>query len=464
MDKFRKFCVILFGGLSLFFAILAIHNHFFYNAKKYYQYKATEWNLNLANNATTNDKLIFFFVSGNEIISRKIKKTLEENYVFSILDKEKNSADYEVFNYFLKKNSKTKQDLACAILTPNFKPIYLSGKVEKKRLEKILTAIANSYKNNKGLIRSKAELVSIQQVRNSQSIFFTNMPIFNFVYSVTPSRFDQNTPTAVVTENARVAFKNYKKYPSPVQKFRAEKSLSALKTRYKRASNKTEKLLIARAIADIAFATNVRNINELKQEADSIISSRNSSKSTLISALELAVLSRAYAVFATEDYAKKAEALTTYLENTLFNAQETSIQFLPTSLEANSIQTNSNVSALDLAVMANALCDFYEITFDKRHLFSALEIIKKLDAEYSHKGFWTINSKYCPSANFARITIINDSDKPSHLGEAYQAISRINRGLNISTISPSQYNKYKISTRFIPALEHSRASIKLAEM
>ena len=464
MDKFRKFCVVLFGGLSLFFAVLAIHNHFFYNAKKYYQYKATDWNLNLANNATIEDKLIFFFVSGNEIISRKIKKTLEENYVFSILDKEKNSADYEVFNYFLKKNSKTKQNLACAILTPNFKPICLSGKVEKKRLEKILTAVANSYKSNKGLIRSKAELVSIQQVRNSQSIFSTNMPIFNFVYSITPARFDQNTPIAVVTENARVAFKNYKKYPSPVQKFVAEKSLLALKNRYKSTTNKIEKLLIARALADIAFAVNVRDINELKQEADSIISSRSTSKSTLNLALELAILSRAYTVFPTEDYAKKAEALTTYFENTLFNTQKMSMQLPMTSLEANLIQTNSNTSALDLAVMANALCDFYEITFDKRYLFSALEIIKKLDAEYLHNGFWTINSKHCPSANFARITIINDSDKPSHLGEAYQAISRINRGLNISILSPSQYNKHKISTHFIPALEHSRASIKLAEM
>jgi len=110
------------------------------------------------------------------------------------------------------------------------------------------------------------------------------------------------------------------------------------------------------------------------------------------------------------------------------------------------------------------ICDYFEITREKDAINTALEIIRKLDSDYTHNGFWTMNSKFSASAKFARITITKDSTTPSHIGEAYQAISRLKRTLQIPTISPVEQKIRTITKSFIPSAEHEHASIKLAEI
>lgn len=465
MERFRKVCVILFGSLSVLFALVAIHNHYFLNSSKRYAHNAYKWDSTLEDIAQEQNKLIFFFVSGEEVVSKRILKSLKNNYIYTVLDKQKNPADYTVFNYFLKRTSKTKKDLACAILTPSLKPIYLSSKSDKRRLEKLLPTLASTWENNQKLIQNRANAISNRQVFLAQHHYIANAQMLGLNNEYNPDNYNAKLPTAVLTENARLIFKRLKSSNAPHLIYKANVAIKHLKDRFKSEKSYTSKLLIARAIADVSFAISPRNTREVQFIADEIVNfSKNKISHSNIKALELAVLCRAYKIYDNTQYLDCAEQIAKEIQQSI-NASENISAIIPIQqFNVQFISQTSIASAFDLSTMANALCDYFEITGEKDAINTALVIIRKLDSDYTHNGVWTMNSKFSASAKFARITITKDSTTPSHIGEAYQAISRLKRTLQIPTISPVEQKIRTITKSFIPSAEQEHASIKLAEI
>ncbi len=464
MEKLRKICVVVFASLSLFFALVAIRNHFFPSDVAKNIKTAAHWNANLETIARKNDNLIFFYVSGNEIISNKIKNLLENHYVFSVLDKEKNPADFAIFNHFLKSASKSEAPLTCAILTPTLQPIYLSSKIDKDQLEKILYATARKYVSNRHLLRERA--LRATETLKTFDVRFATAPLYQTIpCSVSHFAFGNvgDIPISIMTENARLHFNIYKTSANLFAQRDAINALKVLKQRYTQEKEKSARRLIARALADIAFAVDTKYLTELKAEADSITSSKKQEQNITDCALALSVLSRAHSVFGDDKYLLTATKIFKTIKSAVFN-KRTIPAILQMGTDENDVSAiNSLACAHGMSMMANALCDFSEATSNNDVLYVAMAIINKLDADYLHNGIWTLNSSNAPSAKFARLSILDDSHIPSHVGEAYQAVMRIKKGLNLRTISPAEAYIARIETLFIPAFSETRASIKLAK-
>ena len=274
---------------------------------------------------------------------------------------------------------------------------------------------------------------------------------------------DKNIPISLITENARVHFNIYKRLTNICSKGNAENAFIGLKKRYNLENNKISKLLIARAQADIAFATDSKNLSELRKEADDIESNKKIPQKMTEFALSLSVLSRAYSVFGDRKYILKARDFSKRARESIFKNRLMPAFISNTSSETPIENTNSLACAYGMSMLANALCDFSEASGEKNTLQIAMTIINKLDADYLHNGIWTLNSIYAPSARFARISVVEDSHIPSYIGEAFQAIVRIKKGLNLRTISPAEPYIARLENFFIPAFSEKRASIKLAK-
>ncbi len=463
MEKFRKFCIVFFACLSFFFAIVAIHNLFFLDENKLYQRHTRSWDTHIDSIAKEEDKLLFLFVNENENVSKNIKTSLEKEYVFTVLDKKNNPADYTVYNYFWQNISNSKQDLACAILTPTMKPIFLSSKIEIKKLEKILPTFAQSWKKNRDAIQKTNDIALQKQIQNIQQKQYIDNLFFNYPMPIVQaSFFNEKLPIAILTENARLTFKRLKRTNSIRYLHDAQLALNALKNRLKTENNYNAKLLITRAMADIAFATNADNLKELKDIADKIVNKKPDKSPATEKSLELSILCKAYSIFGDEQYLKRAEQIVKKIENTTANEHISAI-ISPPFFEVQLMSELSIASALNISIMANSLCDFYDISEDKASLETALALITKLDSDYIYNNYWAINSKHSPSAKFLRIIISHDAEEPSYLGEAYQAITRIKRSLDIKEISQVERKIKSLNNLSIPAYESTHASIILAE-
>ena len=123
---------------------------------------------------------------------------------------------------------------------------------------------------------------------------------------------------------------------------------------------------------------------------------------------------------------------------------------------------NSIASALDLSLMANALCDYFDITRDSSALSAARALLVKLDSDYRFGGLWTVNSAFSPTASFARFAVLDDAADPSYVGEAKQAFARVNRRSGVKSAAVEDGR----TAAFLPAMGFSsagRASSMLAE-
>ena len=84
---------------------------------------------------------------------------------------------------------------------------------------------------------------------------------------------------------------------------------------------------------------------------------------------------------------------------------------------------DSQASALEYAELANLFADFHRITSDEKYLNAAAATLDEMNAYYSSpNGLWYLNSKNSALANFARPMLLTDSNMPSHIGVAAQAI------------------------------------------
>ncbi len=463
MEKLRKICVVIFASASLFFALVAIRNHYFPHLKSEQVLTTTAWNEGLESVARKNDKLIFVHVSTEKTIPKDLINALKNNYIFTILDRDKNPADYFVFDNFLKRASGKKYNLSCAILTPTLTPIYLSGKLDKNKLKKILPVIAQKYSQNRHLLRNRADTLC-ENFKTSPIEHLAGISLLGSLANSPITRYSQRSrPIAITAENARVHFLIHRNRNSPFSANNASLALNILKHRYANETNKRAKKLIARALADIAFAVDKELIKELKFEADAIVSEKNNSILLLDNALNLAVLSRAYIVFKDEKYLSKANSISKNISRASLDTRK-----IPATIARNQdgffiTEQDSIACALSVSMAANAFCDYREASNDTTALHIALAMIKKLDKDYLSNGMWSINSVKSPSSKFARPTILNDSENPSHVGEAYQAITRIKKEFHIRTISPVEISIATIENFFSSPFDENRASIKLAQ-
>ena len=331
-------------------------------------------------------------------------------------------------------------------------------------MEKILYATARKYASNRHLLRERA-LHATEALKMFET-GFTSVPLYQTrPCSVSHFAFNniENIPISIMTENARLHFKIYKTYANIFTQRNAINALETLKQRYAQEKEKNAKRLIARALADIAFAVDAKYLTELKAEADSISSSKKLEQNIADCALALSVLSRAHSVFGDDKYLLTATKIFKTVKSAVFD-RRTIPAVLRTGTNENNLSTmNSLACASGMSMMANALCDFSEASSNNDVLYIAMAIINKLDTDYLHNGIWTLNSSNAPSAKFARLSILDDSHIPSHVGEAYQAVMRIKKGLNLRSISPAEAYIARVESLFIPAFSETIASIKLAK-
>ena len=469
MDKIRKFFVILFGSLSLFFAIVAVHNHFYEKKLLQSSKNFLHWSNDISNSAKKANKLVFAVVD-NIKLSPKIRKILDKHFAITVLDRKENYADFEALNYVLKKYTRSKNDVACAIFTPEMKPVYVMSKINERKLEKILPAIKKTYANNpeQFLNRVEANVVSFKNEEKVLSHFyemfsatgvgavhsmnFTSILNFfapkndvyeNEILKLCNSDTD-NIPLAILTENARLTFRIYKNHQAITQHL-----LTKLKKRFVKEKNNLSKLLIARAISEATSTTN----QELRVIADALLN-ENTKKSVAENALTLSILSKAYFVYEKEEYLQKASEIFDTLKSIIEDSQTQILTFR----NSEKIYTKENLNAFDFAIIANSVCDYAKVSTDESAIDIAVNAIKNLDSNFAFNHFWTLNSQHSTSANFARITIVDDNNIPSYIGEANQAIIKIKRKLGKENISPVERNIERLARNHTL----SRASIKLA--
>ena len=463
MEKVRKLFVILFSSLSLFFAIAAIHNHYYEKKHLHSSKNFLAWNDNLPASAKDANKLIFVAVNGTKI-PVKIRKILDKHYSLSVLDTKENYADFQVLDYFLKTHSHTKNNVICAVFTPEIKPVYVMSKIDERKLVKILPALAKIYAQNQKQLTNNVE--NLLHRHHKTNAIFADFYVHNAsekfaLLTAIAGRYDNSTPLAILTENARIAFQKHKVAPTLHSRSLAQIHLQHLKNRFAYEKKQLEKMLIARAISDIAFATNLENISELKSIADTIANNSEISKYPAENALALSILSRAFSIYDNEKYLQKATEISEILKSKINTSTNSQNWTLPNS----DIKTleKQNLNAFDLATIANALCDYAKATNDKYSVIAAFYAIKKLDSHFISNGVWTLNSRNSLTANFARIAILDDIHLPSYVGEAYQAIAKIKTELGMQQVSRVENNIAKLGNTFMPLENLSRASIKLAK-
>ena len=464
----RKILAVVFGALSLFFALIAARNRYCAGCPAA---QPQAWNCGLGETAKVGNKLIFVCAGSSGALTKKNADFAAKNYVCAVLDRNKNSADFEVYNTFFKSVSRAKTDFVCAVLTPNFAPVYMSDKIDNPKLEKLLKAVAQSYRKDREKFAERAEAAAVR-VRARMAFDAERERIFGAFGGDLRARnahsHSNTPPAAVLTENARLQFANLKIRPSVLAAKQSAKFFDALKRLYASAAHPAQKLLAARAMADAAFAVAPEKLAEVRQCADAVAAGQTSASSAVqpansanISAekplselaLSLSVLCRAAKIFGDKKYARAAETIAKKIADTAADSpaacdccRRAEEAAYPAKINAARAEKHtcgaqplsSYASALDIALAANALCDYAAFENSPRAFDAARKLLNLLEADYRQNSVWTLNSKRSPSARFARITVLRDIDAPSYTGEAYQAIAKIKRHYALRTTEATE--------------------------
>ena len=408
----RKICAGVFAALSLFFALVAVHNRFYACCRDGAGggLQKAPFDESLEIRAREADKLVFVAI-GAHSLSEKTKKILAKNYIFTELDPKLNPADFEVFNHFFTVSSYAKKPLECAVLTPKLNPVYLSAKIDGERLNKILPAAANAYAKNRELLRESAENFGAALPHSRALSFLRDDGNFSFSFA----RSLDNVPTAYLSENARLAFARYRTMRGFYFSNAAARAFEALKTRYDREKSPRKKMLLARAIASAAFAADARALSPADEQARFVLGNRFDG--VYENALALSLSSRAALLFGKDEYAQRAAQIAREIM-----AAASGQKPFPSVLRE---CANSVADAYDIAAAANALCDYSAASGDKSALSAAAKLLAQLDALYSSNSMLALNSARSPSAAFARLSIFGDGERPSYTGEAMQAAAKL---------------------------------------
>lgn len=411
MKNPRKIYAGVFAALSLFFALVAVHNRFYACCRggACGSLEKTPFDESLEVRAREADKLVFVSI-GAHSFSERTKKILAQNYIFTELDPKRNPADFEVFNHFFTRSSGANKPLECAVLTPKLNPVYLSAKTDDARLNKILPAAARAYAQNRALLRESAENFGAALPHSRALSFLRDDGSFSFSFA----RSLDDVPTAYLSENARLAFARYKTMRGFYFSNAAARAFEALKTRYAREKSPRKKMLLARAIGCAAFAVDSQALAPVEEQAQFVLA--NSFDGAYENALALSLSSRAALIFGKDKYAQRAAQIAREIM-----AESAQTPF-PSLLGS---RAPSSADAYDIAAAANALCDYSAASGDKSALGAAARLLAQLDTLYFANGMLAVNSARSPSAAFARLSIFGDGERPSYIGEARQAAAKL---------------------------------------
>lgn len=453
----RKTCAVVFGLLSIFFAVVAIHNQFFAEkaGKDCAEAAALNFDSGVESAAREQDKLIFLTVD-DVPCSKALRKIIAGNYLWANIDKSANPADFEIYNRFFRRASKSENDFVCAILTPKLKPVYISTKLDEDKLKRLLPAVAKAYSSQRQKLRDRAEEASTRVTISSSGIF-NKILVCGFSVQQRPFQgaIASDMPIAFLTENARLAFARYKKLNDVRLKALASSAFEALMRRYQSEKSPEGKMLIARALADASFAVPTEALTPLKEQADELVSNFQPSSASNC-ALALSVLVKADQIFGNPKYGQKAKDIRTKIIKCALSRYPVTANLQPYQ------GSNSLADAYDMALMANALCDYARANKDKAAVEAALSLISKLDADYRQNGLWSINSSRSPSAGFIRVKVLSDEERPSYVGEALQAIAKLKAITGMKKISDAEDSAKRIGGSFAQNYDGIGASIKLA--
>lgn len=443
MEKWRRFLVFLFGALSLFFAAIAISQHFEKSGSKSppQEILRGQWGKNIEAEARRADKPILLVRvpdklnlvnSGNPILNEFLK--VEFNAAAW-------PADAKIFDSIISNAAIRNGGKACefsiAVLSPRLSPLFLGTKTIKdspKKLGAFLSTIAREYAENRNRILDlgrksvpefpvKSKLPAAPYI--SKLLFLNSESMGLYVMMRNPKSI--SLPAAVLSENARLAMR-IASTDIRYQRARAA-ALAATDIIYLRLKQNpefSEKVLLARALAESGlFNANKTVSATVRKIADSLLplqgseglfSESGKSAELLPNILAASFLLRAYNLHSSDkELFESAKRCADKLEEILRRRGE--MPALPLEKE------DSQASALEYAELANLFADFHRITSDEKYLNVAAATLDEMNAYYSSpNGLWYLNSKNSALANFARPMLLTDSNMPSHIGVAAQAI------------------------------------------
>ncbi len=460
MEKLRKFCAVFFGCLAVFFALIAVRNHF-HKSGSLDSAAMLPWNAETPAKAAQAGRLVFVHAADLAELPPECVRILNKKYSVARLDKNLNPADYDVLSYFLRRKLGRGSRFACAIFTPAFKPVYIASDFDAKKIAAVLEIFARSFDASPEKFNLRAENAGRDLARSAVfGVAETEpFPFVNAAFSA--EKIADICPTAALTENARVRFAVARKSGAMLARLRAAEAFATLKSQFAKRADPRGKLYIARALADARFAVPARAVPELDCAATSALQSVPQERAA-DAALKLSVLCGAYSVFDKAQYLEGARDIAERLVRLASERRDIPAVVVSASGGEGAVVPNSIASALDLSLMANALCDYFDITRDVSALSAARALLAKLDSDYRFGGLWTVNSAFSPTASFARFAVLDDAADPSYVGEAKQAFARVNRRSGVKSAAVEDGR----AAAFLPAMGFSsagRASSMLAE-
>lgn len=432
VEKIRKFCAVLFGCLAVFFALIAVRNHF-HRGGCLDSAAMLPWNAETPARAAQAGRLVFVHTADLSELSPECVRILNKKYSVARLDKNLNPADYDVLSYFLRRKFGRGSRFACAVFTPTFKPVYIASDFDAKKIAAVLEIFARSFDAAPEKFNLRAEMAGRDLTRSA--VFGVaetdSFPFANAAFS--SEKIADACPTALLTENARVRFAVARKSGAMLTRIRAAEAFATLKRQFAKRTDARSRLYIARALADAGFAVSARAVPELDCAAKAALQG-GSQERAADAALKLSVLCGAYSVFENAQYLQGARDIAARLVRIASERRDIPAVVVSASGGDSAVVPNSIASALDLSLMANALCDYFDIARDASALSAARSLLAKLDSDYRFGGLWTINSAFSPTAGFARFAVLDDAADPSYVGEAKQAFARVNRRSGVQSV------------------------------
>jgi len=493
--KLRKILVVVFGTLSVVFALIALSNALCQKdecAAPAETAQNPRWGKALEAEARKGGKLVFFSVSEElpeSTFSENARDVLESAYVCAVLNPDAFPADYAVLHRILEIASSRRAPLKVGILSPRFKPVYLSSEIRAgaPSISDIVVGIASEHARYAETLQKTAQKTS--EIVDSPRV---NSPSENPRTASAPqtavlaaqawdSRMFFSDPriraarAALLAENARLAAKIYAADPSgfcarETLKLAAEAVVGRLKSD---GETLASVLLLTRALSDIAEVSQDATLKKSEfnmfkailglQGKDGFLASENSaqsaSKKLSENALALSILARAYSLTKDPKFLRGARRLSDALKNISEWRGE-----LPAVISS---RADSAASSREYALLAEAFLAMHAATKDPSMLKAARAVIDKWTLRCGLEGgLWSINSESSPLAEFARPIISEDSDLPSYLGVAAQMAAYMDKADPSYEFPFSQRLRSlsEMSLGVFPLQNYSAASLKMASL
>ena len=398
MDRFRKILAVVFGLLSLFFAVVAIRQYVA-NIKSEIAVKdavkTADWGQELKAAARQGDRLIFFKTPQSEKIrdDGKVQKVLDRSYIYTEIDPHAWPADYIVLDKMLAKASGNNSRLMIGVLTPKMRPIFLASYVKLQKtkdspnLEAILQSIADEYKARGAQISESAGRAA-KDIGKPKEIARASIGV--------PSMSRANFS---IMESANLLLF-----------FNDPKNVDALAESTALGKSKT----VVDTVAE--FSDELISM----QGDDGLFYEGGNAPLVREAALGVEILLRAHEMTADEKYLKAAEKTADTLAKILAQYME-----MPAQVGTGK---KSQASALDYALTAKAFAAMHAATKNRKYLDLAEETFSEMNEFYmTDSGIWSINSVNSPLADYARTIFFDDTRYPAYTGEAAQTLKYLKK-------------------------------------